>query len=134
MIRRPSTDILCPPILHRKEKLPSPVNLAAYKAWLKPETIANETSAQQCAASDLSDERPVSEMKPVAHGTQTHTQEPVYPSSFAHIVELITTGQPIPGIQEIPDTVLTGHDTASAKPLRRKPWETGGDQGTDHDK
>lgn len=47
----------------------------------------------------------------------------MYPSSFAHIVELITTGQPIPGIQEIPDTVLTGHDIASEKPRRRKPWE-----------
>lgn len=38
-------------------------------------------------------------------------------------MELITTGQPIPGIQEIPDTVLTGHDIASEKPRRRKPWE-----------
>lgn len=49
--------------------------------------------------------------------------EPAYPSSFAHIVELITTGQPVPGIQQIPDTVLTGHDIASEKPRRRKPWE-----------
>ena len=38
-------------------------------------------------------------------------------------MELITTGQPIPGIQEIPDTVLTGHDISSEKPRRRKPWE-----------
>lgn len=71
---------------------------------------------------------------PSPGGTQTHPQEPAYPSSFAHIVELITTGQPIPGILEIPDTVLTGHDTASSKPRRRKPWEVEGDQETDHNK
>lgn len=51
------------------------------------------------------------------------TSEPAYPSSFAHIVELITTGQPIPGIQQIPDTVLTGHETLSRVTRRRKPWE-----------
>ncbi|KAJ4313294.1 hypothetical protein N0V94_007020 [Neodidymelliopsis sp. IMI 364377] len=48
---------------------------------------------------------------------------PQYPTSFAHIVELITSGQPIPGIKEIPDTVLTGQGTQPEKPRRRKPWE-----------
>lgn len=46
-----------------------------------------------------------------------------YPTSFAHIVELITTGQPIPGIKEIPSTVLTGQGTEPAKARRKKPWE-----------
>jgi hypothetical protein len=46
-----------------------------------------------------------------------------YPTSFAHIVELITTGQPIPGIKDIPDTVLAGQGTQSEKPRRKKPWE-----------
>lgn len=49
--------------------------------------------------------------------------EPAYPSSFAHIVELITNNQPIPGIEEIPDTVLAGHDEPSKATKRRKPWE-----------
>jgi hypothetical protein len=62
-----------------------------------------------------------------------------YPSSFAHIVELVTTGQPIPGIMEIPDTVLAGQGAEPAKPKRKKPWEkdetaldssTSEDQGT----
>jgi hypothetical protein len=38
-------------------------------------------------------------------------------------VELITTGKPVPGIQQIPDTVLEGHDISSERPRRRKPWE-----------
>lgn len=46
-----------------------------------------------------------------------------YPTSFAHIVELITTGQPVPGIKEIPNTILEGQGTQAEKPKRRKPWE-----------
>ncbi|KAF2744476.1 hypothetical protein M011DRAFT_408445 [Sporormia fimetaria CBS 119925] len=54
----------------------------------------------------------------------TADEPPVpYPTSFAHIVELIQTGQPIPGIKEIPNTVLTGQGTQPEKPKRRKPWE-----------
>lgn len=137
VIWKASANITYPIVLHRKEKLSSPVNFTAYKAWLKPDQSANATSqstAWQPAASDISTGRASSGMTSVEGGTQEPSQEPVYPSSFAHIVELITTGQPIPGIQDIPDTVLTGHDTASTKPRRRKPWETEGDQGTTHDK
>jgi hypothetical protein len=46
-----------------------------------------------------------------------------YPTSFAQIVELITSGQPVPGIKEIPSTILTGQGTAAAKTRRKKPWE-----------
>ncbi|KAK0615526.1 Uncharacterized protein DIS24_g11733 [Lasiodiplodia hormozganensis] len=49
--------------------------------------------------------------------------EAPYPTSFAHIVELITSGQPIPGIKEIPDTVLEGQGSASTASKRKKPWE-----------
>ncbi|KAF2711094.1 hypothetical protein K504DRAFT_375540 [Pleomassaria siparia CBS 279.74] len=46
-----------------------------------------------------------------------------YPTSFAHIVELVTTGQPIPGIKEIPSTVLVGQGTQPVQIKRKKPWE-----------
>lgn len=46
-----------------------------------------------------------------------------YPLSFNHIVELITTGQPIPGIKEIPNTVLEGQASQPAQAKRKKPWE-----------
>lgn len=48
-----------------------------------------------------------------------------YPTSFAHIVELITTGQPVPGVKEIPNTVLTGQGTQPVQTKRKKPWEKG---------
>lgn len=57
--------------------------------------------------------------------TSANPSEPPapYPTTFAHIVELITTGQPIPGIKEIPNTILEGQGTQAEKPKRRKPWE-----------
>ena len=39
------------------------------------------------------------------------------------MVELITTGQPIPGIKEIPDTVLEGRSSQATLVKRKKPWE-----------
>ena len=99
----------------RKEKLSPTVDFAAFKSWLEEQATG---TTQQTSAGSLK-----------STGADEGA-EPAYPSSFAHIVELITTGQPIPGIQEIPDTVLTGHDLASEKPRRRKPWEK--EDLTDH--
>lgn len=45
-----------------------------------------------------------------------------YPKSFAEVVELITLGKPIPGIKEIPDTVLAEPENPGVQG-RRKPWE-----------
>ncbi|KAI0846479.1 hypothetical protein F5Y00DRAFT_142254 [Daldinia vernicosa] len=50
-----------------------------------------------------------------------------YPKKFEEIVAFLQTGQPIPGIRQIPDTVIedpafTTHGRLAAPP---KPWETG---------
>jgi len=56
----------------------------------------------------------------------TPTQPPaVYTPTFDEIVALIQTGQDIPGIRDIPDTVLTGQGSTATTPARRKPWERG---------
>ncbi|MCJ1285381.1 hypothetical protein MMC26_004721 [Xylographa opegraphella] len=47
-----------------------------------------------------------------------------YPLSFSHIVDLITSGQPVPGVKDIPNTVLDGQASQATRPQRRKPWET----------
>lgn len=116
-------------VFTRKEKLSPPLDLTAYKAWLASHdgvaVRSSETGnvSQQPNASNPAAGPSPSDTASPSSSAPTHTQEPTYPSSFAHIVELITAGQPIPGIQQIPDTVLTGHDTSSAKPRRLKPWE-----------
>ena len=43
--------------------------------------------------------------------------------TFSHIVELITTGQPIPGIKDVPDSLHEGEASQSIKSQRKKPWE-----------
>jgi hypothetical protein len=50
---------------------------------------------------------------------------PKYPTTFTHIVDLITRNQPIPGIETIPDIVLgTELSAPNTVPARKKPWET----------
>lgn len=58
-------------------------------------------------------------------GSSSNPNEPAapYPTSFAQIVELISSGKPVPGIKEIPNTVLTGQGTQAAQARRKKPWE-----------
>lgn len=48
---------------------------------------------------------------------------PPYPQSFSHLVELITTGQLIPGIKEVPNILLTGQGSRALESKRKKPWE-----------
>lgn len=110
----------------RKEKLSPSLDLQAYKAW-KASNTGDEQSSEDTRQQPGTSDEPAGTV-PSGNTTgsgprSNHSREPSYPSSFAHIVELITTGQPIPGIQQIPDTVLTGHDTSSEKPKRLKPWE-----------
>jgi hypothetical protein len=49
--------------------------------------------------------------------------EAPYPQTFSQIVALITSGAPIPGIKEIPSTVLADKATIPQATKRRKPWE-----------
>lgn len=105
-------------LAHRKNKITPPINFAAYKAWL-----TGASSESNAATSVPGQSNESSTGTTVATTESAAASEPAYPTSFAHIVELITSGQPIPGIQQIPDTVLEGHDISSAEPRRRKPWE-----------
>lgn len=54
----------------------------------------------------------------------TNSTNERYPSNYKDIVELILQGKPIPGVKEIPDTVL-GHEASSQSSVtqRKKPWE-----------
>ncbi|KAF7713290.1 Uncharacterized protein PECH_001627 [Penicillium ucsense] len=101
----------------RKKNITPAIDFAAHKAWLNTEP-AKTASVQ--ALPEASDE-PSAETS--GEISRPSAPDPAYPNSFAQIVELITTGQPIPGIEQIPDTVLEGHDISSEKPRRRKPWE-----------
>lgn len=55
---------------------------------------------------------------------QSLSQDPPYSSNYQQVVELIMSGKPIPGIKEIPDTVLPEQSSTSTAKPRTKPWET----------
>lgn len=98
-----------------------PIDAASFRNWL----VENNKTAAASSSSSHAQQQEESEqtLPPSSNATSGKDAEPAYPSSFSHIVELITTGQPIPGIEEIPDTVLSGHDKPSKAERRRKPWE-----------
>lgn len=77
----------------------------------QPPAIADALAQQNHMKTDTQDEKPVDDAP--------------YPKSFTDIVELITSGKPIPGIKEIPDVVLDNVPASvSDRPERKKPWET----------
>ncbi|KAL8742189.1 MAG: hypothetical protein Q9190_005292 [Brigantiaea leucoxantha] len=78
----------------------TPIDFESYKAW----RLASQP-------------RPTSTPAPVLEPPAP------YPTSFSQIVDLITKGEPIPGIKDVPDTVLTGHESMPTTAKRKKPWE-----------
>ncbi|KAF2471442.1 uncharacterized protein BDR25DRAFT_261000 [Lindgomyces ingoldianus] len=98
----------------------------AYKAYRtsRPSRPIAPPNGVQAASASASAEAPGSVLP--ASSTNPNDPPAPYPVSFAHIVELVTTGQPIPGIKEIPNTILTGQGTEAVKEKRKKPWERGG--------
>ena len=89
-------------------KFKTPVNFEAYQTWLQSQH--DTTSQPQSAASTE-----------VAHPPSIGDAPP--PASFAEICALIAEGKPIPGIKDIPDTILEGQGTEAQAPRRKKPWE-----------
>lgn len=99
------------------------IDFNAYQTWRiqhtsSPGPLANGTysTTEQPPSSrvnqDISTGPPISPQPPAP-----------YPTSFSQIVALITEGQPIPGIKEVPDTVLEGQASQPNTARRRKPWE-----------
>ena len=141
----------------RKHNL-SPIDPTEYSTWLEAHPQAgvvnglgqpNFTSAEsaQTDAMELAEARmagnPTPKPRevditkdappiPPATASTNAEQQPPYPSSFSEIVDLITQNKPIPGIEDVPDTVLElGSSKTDRTPRRKKPWEA--DDGTEAD-
>ncbi|OAL37886.1 hypothetical protein AYO20_02719 [Fonsecaea nubica] len=134
----------------RKFHITPPVAPQAYSAWLQsqphphphlqlfsphsqPEASPSEPPTSS-APSSLPRKPPQTAATASTSSTDTGTapseaaQDPPYPTSFAAIVDLITRNIPVPGIEEIPPTVLEpGSSKIDKTPRRRKPWEKDAD-------
>lgn len=111
----------------RKRRLSSsqPVNDSCDPAaGYSPSTVRqnDESSYQNGSSNEASIPDASTDTGPVA-------AEARYPTSFSHIVELITSGRPVPGIKDVPDTILSGRESPAVIVKRKKPWEQGGDGG-----
>lgn len=88
------------------------LNLDEFYAWKRNNgdkiSLVNEPSADEIAPQD--------------EGSSDSAEVP-YSSNYQNVVELIMAGKPVPGIKEIPDTVLTEQASESTSAARKKPWE-----------
>ncbi|CAD0094091.1 unnamed protein product [Aureobasidium vineae] len=89
-------------------KFKTPVSFEAYQSWLQ---LQHRTAAESQSVSSTE----------LAHPPSIGDAPP--PASFAEICALIAEGKPIPGIKDIPDTILEGQGTQAQAPARKKPWE-----------
>ena len=103
-----------------------PVDFDAYLSWKFQQgqaslPLLNGESRQEVSPSSENEDR----NSTLRHGQHELSEEPPapYPNTFSQIVELISSGQPIPGIKEVPGTVLEGQCSAPVAGKRRKPWE-----------
>lgn len=94
--------------MSRDRKFKVPVSFEAYQDWLQSQNhVAAE--GQSALSTEPAQSSPMGDAPP--------------PASFAEICALIAEGKPIPGIKDIPDTILEGQGTRAQAPRRKKPWE-----------
>ncbi|MCJ1399157.1 hypothetical protein MMC11_002359 [Xylographa trunciseda] len=105
------------------------IDFDAYRAWharqgSPTQTMPNDAVPQSCTPG----EEQISSPSYLATSERLNNEsaEPPapYPLSFSHIVDLITSGQPVPGVKDIPNTVLDGQASQPIRSQRKKPWET----------
>ncbi|KAI1417881.1 hypothetical protein F5Y13DRAFT_149979 [Hypoxylon sp. FL1857] len=100
-------------------ELGDPLGELAFRQ-ITPEPVNVPVPSWQSAA-------PTSELYITKDPTSTDPEKEPYPKKFEEIVEFLQSGKSIPGIRQIPDTVIedpaiTTHGRLEAPP---KPWEIG---------
>ncbi|KAF2216660.1 hypothetical protein CERZMDRAFT_89935 [Cercospora zeae-maydis SCOH1-5] len=92
-------------------KAGTPVDFEGYKGWVEARgagAAVNGTSGQG------------NNQQPANDGGMGDAPKP---ASFAEICDMIAEGKAIPGIKDIPDTILEGQASETQAARRKKPWE-----------
>ena len=103
-------------------KAGTPVDFEGYKRWTESEGQASSTNGHQPLA-ESQDPIAAQPAAPQPSAGGNGMADAPKPASFAEICEMIAEGKPIPGIKDIPDTILEGQASETQKDKRRKPWE-----------
>lgn len=96
------------------------VDFDGYKQWVEQQRANGETNEMGGEANNANSEVPV---QATTASSGAMGGDAPKPASFAEIVELIAEGKPIPGIKDIPDTILEGQASENQAEKRKKPWE-----------
>jgi Family of unknown function (DUF5572) len=100
------------------------LDFPTYEEWKQRESQSREPVPADAESEETSDaSRPWFQQKPAREIPVIATTEEKG-ASFEEIIQLITTGQPVPGIRQIPDQLSTELPSASSIPVPpKKPWE-----------
>lgn len=112
-------------------KFSTPVDFDGYKQWVEslrngtaPSNGTTESTATSSGeASAAQSGQTTSAAGEGGAGGMSGMGNAPYSASFAEICEMIAEGKPIPGIKDIPDTILEGQASESHTQTRKKPWE-----------
>lgn len=101
-------------------KAGTPVDFNGYKAWVENGNSGDRaeglTDGAALVDAGMDDERETT-------GGDGGMVNAPKPASFADICDMIAEGKPIPGIKDIPDTILEGQASDKQAQRRKKPWE-----------
>ncbi|KAF5655000.1 hypothetical protein F25303_964 [Fusarium sp. NRRL 25303] len=128
-------------IFYYAQRIGVSIEFSAYKAWLannpdyQPPHVLPEEYRQRDVANaspvpvlDWQKAAPKTDLyidRKTAAAQSGSQDQPSYPMGFAEMIKLIQEGKPVPGIRQIPNTVV--RDPAvkpvGARAVPRKPWE-----------
>ncbi|KAF9975107.1 hypothetical protein BGZ73_001368 [Actinomortierella ambigua] len=96
-------------------------DLNEYNAWKQSQPQQPSSSLSTDTKVDIAHESAAPSPQPTQPAAPS--SEPTYPKSFQEICELIASGQPIPGIRQIPNSLADGTPSETKMTPRLKPWE-----------
>lgn len=113
-------------------KAGTPVDFDGYKQWVEGLRSGAPTNGTRSTINPIinNQQSPQEGEEGGGDGGMGGIGDAPKPASFAEICAMIAEGKPIPGIKDIPDTILEGQASESQVQKRKKPWENGMGSGT----
>jgi hypothetical protein len=104
---------------------PTITTVAAEKPELsKPQEFTAKSSTKNTSGSTENQNQNQNQNHNENHNeNQPSSSQPPYSSNYKELVELILSGKEVPGIKQIPNTVLTEQESKASATQRTKPWE-----------
>ncbi|KAF4441905.1 hypothetical protein F53441_11865 [Fusarium austroafricanum] len=128
-------------IFYYAQRIGVNIDFSDYKSWLAsnadyqpPDVLPeeyrqrDEANASSTAALDWQKAAPKTDLyvdRKVAAAQSSSQDQPTYPMGFAEMIKLIQEGKPVPGIRQIPNTIVRDPTVkpVGTRAVPRKPWE-----------